>query len=66
MKREFKTALEKRRLIKFPEGTGLVSRELSAAKEDLDEACDRLAKDRFKYATITAYYSMFHLSSEFC
>lgn len=60
MKREFKTAIEKRRVIRFPEGKRLVVRELDAAKDDLDEAGDRLSKNRFKYATITAYYSMFH------
>jgi uncharacterized protein (UPF0332 family) len=60
MKREFKTALEKRRIIPFPEGKGLVSRELKAANEDLAEAHDRFSQGRFKYATIIAYYSMFH------
>jgi len=38
MKREFKTAIEKRRVIRFAEGKGLVSRELNSAKEDLGEA----------------------------
>ena len=60
MKREFKKALEKRRIVLFKEGKELVSRELDAAKDDLCEARDRLSKGRFKYATITAYYSMFH------
>ncbi len=60
MKQAFKIALEKRRIIPFPEAKELVSREIDAAKEDLDEARDRFSKGRFKYATITAYYSMFH------
>ena len=60
MKREFKTALEKRRIIPFPEGKRLVNRELDAARDDLAEAHDRFSKKRFKYATITAYYAMFH------
>ena len=60
MKREFKKALEKRRIVPFKEGGELVPRELDAAKDDLCEARDRLSKGKFKYATITAYYSMFH------
>lgn len=60
MKQAFRRAIEKRRIIRFPEGRQLVDRELNAAREDLGEARDRLAKGRFKYATITAYYSMFH------
>jgi uncharacterized protein (UPF0332 family) len=41
MKREFKTALEKRRIISFPEGRDLVSHEVDAAEEDVGEARDR-------------------------
>lgn len=37
-----------------------MSKEHDAAEADLSEARDRFANGRFKYATITAYYSMFH------
>lgn len=60
MNPEFKKALEKRRILKFSEGRGLIERELEAARQDFQEAQDRFAKSKFKYATITAYYSMFH------
>ena len=62
MNREFETALDKRRIIAFPEGKRLVSKELVVAVDDLDEARDRFSKGKFKYATITAYYSMFHIA----
>jgi uncharacterized protein (UPF0332 family) len=35
-------------------------KELAAAEEDLAEAKDRFNCDRYKYATINAYYSIFH------
>ena len=60
MNREFKTALEKKRILPFSDGKKLIRKELEAAKQDLIEAKDRQNNDRFKYSTITAYYSMFH------
>jgi len=60
MNREFQKALEKRRILVFKQGKHLIQKELDAARDDLTEARDRHQKGRFKYATITAYYSMFH------
>ena len=57
---EFRKALEKRRILEFKQGKNLIKKELEAAREDLAEANDRYQKGRFKYSTITAYYSMFH------
>lgn len=57
---EFKKAVEKRRILRFPQGQKLVRKELRAAREDLAEAKDRHKNKRYKYSTITAYYSMFH------
>jgi uncharacterized protein (UPF0332 family) len=57
---EFQKALEKKRILHFSKGKALIKKELKAAKEDLNEAKDRLKNKRYKYATITAYYSMFH------
>ncbi|MBN1621790.1 MAG: HEPN domain-containing protein [Endomicrobiales bacterium] len=56
----FQKGLEKKRILSFPEGKKLVSKEIKSAKEDLNEAIDRFKSSKFKYATITAYYSMFH------
>ena len=60
MNSEFKKALEKKRLLHFNKGKLLIKKELEAAEDDLVEAKDRLKNKKFKYATITAYYSMFH------
>lgn len=60
MNREFKIALERKRILPFPDGKKLIGKELEAAKQDLIEAKDRQKNNRFKYSTITAYYSMFH------
>lgn len=57
---EFKEALKKDRIVPFAAAPRLVQKELEAAANDLDEAKDRFRNERFKYATITAYYSMFH------
>jgi uncharacterized protein (UPF0332 family) len=57
---EFRKALEKKRILPFSRGKTLVARELEGAEEDLREAADRFKNGRYKYATITAYYSMFH------
>lgn len=60
MNRELKMALERGRILPFADGPKLISKELRAAGDDLAEARDRFAQGRFKYATITAYYAMFH------
>ena len=57
---EFQKALEKRRILKFSRGKQLVKKELQAAQDDLLEAQDRFKNKKYKYATITAYYSILH------
>lgn len=57
---EFKKALEKKRILRFVRGRALVKKELGDALDDLNEAMDRFKNRKYKYATITAYYSMFH------
>ncbi len=60
MNLEFQKALEKKRILPFSKGKALIRKELEAAKDDLNEAKDRIKNQKYKYATITAYYSMFH------
>ena len=57
---EFKEALEKRRILLFAKGNRLVAKELQESKNDLKEARDRFNNKKYKYTTITAYYSAFH------
>ena len=55
-----KEALEKKKIIFFPVGPNLISKELEAAKEDLLDAKDLFSRGRFKSATTLAYYTIFH------
>lgn len=57
---ELQKALEKKRILYFKKGRTLIKKELKAAKDDLNEAKDRIKSQKYKYATITAYYSMFN------
>lgn len=58
-------AIEKRRIMPFPSGPKLVSRELEAAKEDLEDAKDLFSRGRFKSATTLSYYAIFHTARAF-
>jgi uncharacterized protein (UPF0332 family) len=60
MSSEFQKALDRKKIIGFSKGKSLVNEELKAAKDDLKEAQNRFKSKKYKYATITAYYSMFH------
>ncbi len=61
-KYNIREALEKRRIIPFPDGPKVSSKELRIAKEDLQDAKETLARERFKWATCQAYYAIFHAS----
>lgn len=57
---EFQKAIEKKRILRFAQGKRQVKKELEEAESDLAEALNRLDNKKYKYATITGYYSMFH------
>jgi uncharacterized protein (UPF0332 family) len=57
---EFKRCLEKGKIVTFAKGPSLVSKELDSANDDLAASKDSLASGNYKWATIQAYYSMFH------
>ena len=59
-KYDLKEALGKNKIISFPAGPSLISKELEAAKEDLLDAKDLFSRERFKSATTLAYYTIFH------
>lgn len=60
MNEDFKECIKTRKIIAFPRAKSFVKKELSAAKDDLIEAMDRLENGKYKYATINSYYSTFH------
>ncbi|MBU2541147.1 MAG: HEPN domain-containing protein [Candidatus Omnitrophica bacterium] len=57
---EFGDCLKRNKIREFSQGKNLVDKELLAARTDLSEAKDTFQRDKFKWAIIQAYYSMFH------
>ena len=60
MSDEFQKAIEKKRILRFTQGKQQVKKELKEAESDLSEARNRFDNQKYKYSTITGYYSMFH------
>ncbi len=56
----FKRCLEKKKLAKFKIDKELIKKEIAASQSDLKDSIDVLGLGKYKLATITAYYSMFH------
>jgi uncharacterized protein (UPF0332 family) len=59
---EFTRCVEKGKIATFAKGPSLVSKELDSVNDDLAASKDSLAKGNYKWATIQAYYSMFHIA----
>ena len=57
---EFSDCLPKNKIVNFVAAKKLVDRELKAAQDDLKAASQSLRDDREKWATVQAYYAMFH------
>lgn len=57
---EFDECVKKGKIVRFPAAKKLVSKELAVAKEDLATAQKSIKQKNFKWATIQAYYAMFH------
>jgi uncharacterized protein (UPF0332 family) len=57
---EFARCVEKGKIVTFTKGPSLVSKELESANDDLAASKDSLVRGNYKWATIQAYYSMFH------
>ena len=57
---EFSSCLSKNKIVKFTPARKLVIRELKAAQDDLQAASQSFKSGREKWATVQAYYAMFH------
>ena len=57
---EFSDCLHKNKIVSFSGAKKLVDRELKAAQDDLKAASQSLSDGREKWATVQAYYAMFH------
>ncbi|MFQ6134240.1 MAG: HEPN domain-containing protein [Nitrososphaerales archaeon] len=60
MSSEFANLLRERKLLRVKVKRGMVVKEVEGAQADLRDAEDSLRRRKFKWATIQAYYSMFH------
>jgi len=60
MNQEFNRCLQTGKITPFPQGNGLVRKEISTAKSDLADAKAGFENERYKWSTIQAYYAMFH------
>ena len=58
--RDFKDCLKRGKIKKFSKAKSLIPKEFDSAKSDLKTAQDSLKRKNYKWATIQAYYSMFH------
>ena len=60
MDSEFKDCLARGAIKESKDAVRLVSKEIKAAKQDLEEAQKSLKRESTKWAIVQAYYSMFH------
>lgn len=60
MNQDFKNCIDKKRLYKSYNAKDLVKKEFRSATDDLEDAKLSFSKKRYKWATIQAYYAMFH------
>ena len=58
--KDFEDCLKRSKIVKFTAARKLVQRELNTAREDLTTAQESLKRGNDKWATIQAYYAMFH------
>ncbi len=57
---EFDDCLKKGKLVRFPAARKMTDKELAVAKDDLASAKESLKRKNHKWATVQAYYAMFH------
>lgn len=60
MNPEYNDCLKRGKIKKFSRGKALVSKELETAGADLERARKTFKDEDYKWATIQAYYAMFH------
>ena len=60
MKFEFEECIKKCKIKEFSQGKSLLEKELSIAASDLTDAKEGFKREKYKWATIQTYYSMFH------
>ena len=57
---EFERCLKERRIVTIEASREMIEKELEGAKYDLSSAEESLHDEDYKWASVQAYYSMFH------
>lgn len=57
---DFEECLRRRRIWEFSRGKSLVEKELKTAEKDFADGKEGLERQKYKWSTVQAYYSMFH------
>jgi uncharacterized protein (UPF0332 family) len=60
MNEDFRECLSKNKLVKFPLAKTFMNREIEESKRDLESTEKCFNDQNYKWATIQAYFSMFH------
>lgn len=60
MNSELNDCLKQGKIIRFPEAKKLSTKELEVAEEDLKACRESMERGNYKWATVQAYYAMFH------
>jgi len=60
MENKFEKCLERKKIVSFSRGIKLTEKETKLAESDLNSSKDSFKDKDYKWATIQAYYSMFH------
>ena len=60
MNPELNDCLKQGKIVRFPEARKLSAKELEIAKEDLKACRESVEQKNYKWATVQAYYAMFH------
>ena len=60
MTADFEECLRRRKIWEFSRGKSLKEKELKTAEKDLNDGKEGIEREKYKWSTVQAYYSMFH------
>ena len=60
MNAEFKECLRRKKIWEFSRGKSLAEKELKIAEKDFGDGKEGFEREKYKWSTVQAYYSMFH------
>ena len=60
MNPDFADCLRKKKIWEFSRGKSLADKELKTAEKDLKDGKEGYEREKYKWSTVQAYYSMFH------